>query len=107
VYTPATSGSLSDQYSDGSGVNALNFGGVAVGYYDTYSQTFATTAGDSYTLRLNFTEDNPNENGFLVTTNASAVPEPATWAMMLVGFGAFAVALRSSRRKDFGALAAA
>ena len=28
------------------------------------------------------------------------VPEPATWAMMLVGFGAAGTALRRSRRKD-------
>ena len=30
----------------------------------------------------------------------TAVPEPATWAMMLLGFGAAGTALRRSRRKD-------
>jgi hypothetical protein len=28
-----------------------------------------------------------------------AVPEPATWAMMLMGFGATGVAMRRSRRR--------
>jgi len=35
------------------------------------------------------------------------VPEPATWAMMLVGFFGLGAVLRSSRRKLLGAIAAA
>jgi hypothetical protein len=31
--------------------------------------------------------------------SVSAVPEPAVWAMMLVGFGGLGVSLRSSRRR--------
>ena len=31
---------------------------------------------------------------------AAAVPEPATWAMMLIGFGAMGVSLRRRRRAD-------
>lgn len=31
-------------------------------------------------------------------TSSSAVPEPATWAMMLLGFGAMGVAIRRRRR---------
>ena len=34
-----------------------------------------------------------------VTPPGSAVPEPATWAMMIAGFGGAGVALRSSRRR--------
>ena len=37
-----------------------------------------------------------NVNG---ATQGGAVPEPATWAMMLVGFGAAGVSLRYRRRK--------
>jgi hypothetical protein len=33
------------------------------------------------------------------TFNLSAVPEPASWAMMLVGFGGMGAAMRNSRRK--------
>lgn len=53
-------------------------------------------------------------NGFLNDTVASqqlytnelfglggAVPEPATWAMMLVGFGGLGAVLRSNRRRQF------
>lgn len=35
----------------------------------------------------------------------NAVPEPATWAMMLMGFGAAGVAMRRRRRRDALALA--
>lgn len=35
----------------------------------------------------------------------SAVPEPATWAMMLVGFGAMGGALRTNRRRSTTAMA--
>jgi hypothetical protein len=40
-------------------------------------------------------------------TIAAAVPEPATWAMMLVGFGLVGGAIRSSRRRPILNLAAA
>ena len=41
-----------------------------------------------------------------VTPPPSAVPEPATWAMMILGFGAAGAAVRNSRRRQ-AALAAA
>ena len=37
-------------------------------------------------------------NAVLYTTGTPAVPEPATWAMMLLGFGAAGTAMRRSRR---------
>lgn len=40
----------------------------------------------------------PINTPFSATFTFSAVPEPATWAMMLIGFGAAGVALRSTRR---------
>jgi hypothetical protein len=47
-----------------------------------------------------------NYGGDRGTFNISAAPEPATWAMMLVGFGSLGALLRS-RRKQVGAAATA
>jgi hypothetical protein len=38
--------------------------------------------------------------------DAVAIPEPATWATMLVGFGALGLAMRRERRKRFTAVTA-
>lgn len=68
-----------------SGFNAsditFNSGAVAVTWMN---QTFA--AGDTVVLDVN-----------------GGVPEPATWALMLVGFGGLGVALRSRRRGSVSA----
>jgi hypothetical protein len=46
---------------------------------------------------LNFTGGNgSNFNG---TANLTAVPEPATWGLMLLGFGAMGGMLRTRNRK--------
>jgi len=39
------------------------------------------------------------QNSINVLTNTPAVPEPATWAMMLLGFGGIGMALRRRRNK--------
>ncbi len=70
--------------------------GVAPGFstpqfvYNTGSNTTTVTTSDpTY---------GGGQYGLDFTLFGSAVPEPATWAMMLVGFGALGAALRSSRR---------
>ena len=87
---PASSGSDTSTFSDGTSVPALNFGAIVVGLYDTYSQTFATTPGAEYVYAFTFFNDEGNEpSGLLVTTSggsAGVIPEPSTWAMMLIGF---------------------
>ena len=56
---------------------------------------FGTEGADFITL------DNTQgfSNAVLYTTGTPAVPEPATWAMMLLGFGAAGTAMRRSRRR--------
>lgn len=94
-FTPAASGS--DAYiSDGN----LNFGGITEGSYDTYSTIFASIAGSSYTLSYNL-DTLSTPNGLRITTTggvSGAVPEPATWALMILGMGAVGFAMR--RRKN-------
>ena len=61
-----------------------------------YTYTFTTTGGN-----LVFTENGPsNQQGnILDNVTLSSVPEPATWALMLIGFGGLGAAMRVSRRK--------
>ena len=105
TFTPAPSGSLAGQFVDGSGVNALSFGGVSEGSYDVFSQTFATMAGSSYSYSFlysnNFSPSN-SPSGFRVSVDgasvAGAVPEPATWALMLLGFAVIGTVMRRRQK---------
>ena len=85
------------------------FGGVslftatnsaAFGY--TNFSTTATALGVSTDLAFNFRHD-PTFfalDNVSVTAVNGAVPEPATWAMMLIGFGAMGVSMRRRRRTN-------
>jgi hypothetical protein len=91
VFTASRSGSVSNTFSDGTSVPALNFGGVTVVSYDTYTQTSATTVGSLYTLDFLYSNGPANApSGLLVTTDGTpvvtAVPEPSTWARIILGF---------------------
>jgi PEP-CTERM motif-containing protein len=61
--------------------------------------TGTLTAGATYRFLYTF---NAGSGGGTVSGNASflqsPVPEPATWAMMLIGFGGMGVAMRRRRR---------
>jgi PEP-CTERM motif len=104
IFTPAPSGSDTSTFNDTTSVPALSLGGVTVGSYDTYSQIISTTPGHLYTLDFLFS--NPSDSGpsgLLVTTDGtpvtSAVPEPSTWAMMILGFAGIG-AMTYRRRKS-------
>lgn len=96
TFTPAASGSLAFQSG-----NNLYFEGTTEGSYDTYTTNFASTVGSLYDLTFNLASYGGGEaNGLRITAtnvtpgNVGAVPEPATWAMMMVGFGMIGFGLR-------------
>ena len=103
TYTPAASNPWAIEAEPGIyGASNLTFGGYTVGSYDTFSQSFATTVGSSYTLGLSFSTFGAGPNGLRISTgnlaSVAAVPEPSTWALMLLGFGGMGVSLRRRRK---------
>lgn len=50
-------------------------------------------------LKLAYFDSNSGDNSGFITFNITAVPEPATWALMLVGFGMIGFGLRSRRKQ--------
>jgi hypothetical protein len=72
---------------------------LSKGTAELQKATLAVTAGQAYTLAVKY-----SSQPLGVFTLSFAVPEPATWALMILGFGAVAYAMR---RRNAGALAAA
>lgn len=67
---------------------ALNNAVLTVGFSD----------GQSFTQTLPDSDPSQREFHFSGQTAVSAVPEPATWAMMILGLGGVGAALRNRRR---------
>ncbi len=78
---------LSNNLTTGGVVPSFSFTGNSINIDYARQQTFNFTGGTA---------------SFQVTLGdvGSAVPEPATWAMMIIGFGAVGSAVRSSRRRN-------
>jgi hypothetical protein len=68
------------------------------------SDSGATGAGP-YSITAEYTIIANSIGNSNATIDISAVPEPATWGMMLIGFGAVGFMMRGSRRKQTAALA--
>ena len=68
--------------------------------YNGYSDgTYTYPAGyDPNGDTLSF--QTPTGAGVLGTFNISAIPEPATWAVMLLGIAFIGAAMRTARRRD-------
>ena len=103
AYTPTASGCGnyfgvdSNVAGQSYGAAGLYFGGTCAGVFDTLSTSLNTTIGQAYTLRFDLSVFGGVNNGVRVSTGAlttGAVPEPATWAMMLLGFGGIGFAMR-------------
>lgn len=71
--------------------NVFNAAGV---YQDADPLTVTGPWSETVRYSLNFAGSTGTFNG---TANLSAVPEPATWALMLLGFGGIGAALRRHR----------
>ncbi len=103
-----------------SNINQMNFGKTLYGS-TIIGAHFGNVAGDAQNVSVfwlfDFGSDGAQfvalddtkgfSNAVLYTTGVGAVPEPSTWALMLLGFGAVGGAMRAKRRlpKTFSALA--
>jgi hypothetical protein len=93
----------------GSPTAFVDFGGIS---FNTSGPQFNLGGGGSNPSGTVLNDSANNPGGFPVPTfgsnnvtlSVTAVPEPATWAVMLVGFGGLGVAMRS-RRKQAAAVA--
>ena len=78
----------------------VNFVAVkASDYFVLYQLTTPASTGSWNTLDIPY-KNNPHDISHLVffgSPREGAVPEPATWAMMLLGFGAMGMSLRRRR----------
>ena len=105
-------GGAADAMRVGVFVNGVLVGSVSVpecsycGERQTYSYdfSFGPTAGDDYVLRYVLGDTRAGGDGSLkfyggsrTTLDLGVVPEPATWAMMIAGFGLVGSALRRRR----------
>jgi hypothetical protein len=75
------------------GQDLTHSGPYAAGTFGHYSAITNALAGGSYTLSFAMSETTD------VLAVQTAVPEPSTWAMMLLGFVGLGFAFRHSRRK--------
>jgi hypothetical protein len=122
VCTQGATGPVTGSFLANFGVDqfqgTLNGSSVATATTGIFDQTFnfSITAGTGRFLGATGTfnsvgtvdaRNRPSQINFNFQglVNASAVPEPATWAMMLIGFGAVGYSMRRSRNRQ-SALAA-
>jgi hypothetical protein len=103
-FYPALHGSDTSQYDDGggTGANGLSFGAVTPPYVDSYQQVFnSTQSGESFTYSFDFSNNSNNEPSYLrvMVSTSSAIPEPSTWSMMVLGFAGLGYAGFRTTRK--------
>jgi len=74
---------------------------------NTQGYTLETATFKDVSGQVSFTDSGPasQQGNLLDNVVVSSVPEPATWAVMLVGFGGLGVTMRSNRRKQAAATA--
>jgi opacity protein-like surface antigen len=92
---PGTGNSLYQAMLQGT-VTSLTNGSVFINF-DNTPQLITASNGAQFTLQVNDVSITPGIAQIL-SGQLQAVPEPSTWAMMLLGFGAIGLATRRRRR---------
>ncbi len=116
--TAATTGTLQADYaystSDPGGPE-FDPAGLYLGANDRFAQLspsasgsirFHVTAGETYGFYVNSSDSAFGAGDIAITNLAAGVPEPAAWALMLVGFGALGARVRLQRRAKQASTAA-
>lgn len=86
--------------ANGNGMFTFDTFGVSRAAMGWQKYTFNFTANSASTLLSFASQDAGAYGAALDSVSISAVPEPATWAMMLLGLGFVGGAMRSRRRKQ-------
>ncbi|WP_235532780.1 PEPxxWA-CTERM sorting domain-containing protein [Sphingomonas sp. Leaf412] len=76
----------------------LDLGGGSTTAWAQYSARFTATAGSTLTFAATGASD--SLGGYVDNIGLSAVPEPSTWALMILGFGAMGGAMRRRRTAE-------
>jgi len=89
----------------GSGTNVLTLGSLDLGSPITgvtFSSVFSgvSVAYTATSATFTWTDQAIPATTYLTATFQSAVPEPASWAMMILGMGAVGFAMRAAKRKS-------
>jgi PEP-CTERM motif len=91
IFTPT--GAQVPQSFLGNGLQTISAGGLVVGANTIELIVNNTNNGINGGLT-----QGPSSLGFTGVVTTAGVPEPATWAMMMIGFGGLGMAMRSRRK---------
>ena len=99
LYSPrpnvVSTSNVIDVYLDAALLGTITAAGGGTTAWSTASTTFSGTAGQKLIFAAAGGSD--SLGGYVDNITLSAVPEPATWAMMIAGFGLAGSALRRRR----------
>jgi opacity protein-like surface antigen len=99
---PGTGSSIVEAVLKGTVTNGSN-GSVFINF-DNTPQLITASNGSQFTLQVNDVSITPGVLQIL-SGQLQAVPEPSTWAMMLLGFGAIGFATRRRRQPKLAQIA--